>query len=336
VKYYTIIITKTIRIVKLLTITHSKQSLIFDSLCQHLIEKLSENNRNQYSEENEMNMLFSIMPEFLRNPNEFFKSVQQNKDIKKKNWTFLLVSIFSFMVYGFMVGLAKSPLQAISSAIKLPILFLSTMAFCLPALYFFSLALLGTPLRMLQVVTVVLAGISVTGFLLLGLAPVTLFFVLTSTNYPFFQLLAVGFVGVSSCIGVYFLWRGMTFIETTHDDSLKGLGNRILTFWIVLYAFVGTQMTWRLSPFIGRPDDPFYIIRPSRDNFYIDVMNAIQQTLNISPASPVSSIITGLLCLFAGVVFLFVFKAFGSSKKTTPQQFHEASLPSHASEKATG
>ena len=256
-----------------------------------------------------MKNLFSVMPELLRNPDAFFQNVQKDDNIKGKALTLFLVSIFSFMVYGFMIGLAKSPLQAVSSALKIPILFLSTMAFCLPALYFFSLALLGTPLRMIQVLTVVLFGISVTAFLLLGLAPVTLFFVLTSTNYAFFQLLAVGFVGLSSLIGVYFLWRGMTSVETTHDDNLKNLGNRILILWIVLYGFVGTQMTWRLSPFIGKPEDPFYVIRPSRDNFYVDVIHAIQEAFNITPSSTdvITPLLLGGMCVvgIAGIFSVF-------------------------------
>ena len=255
-----------------------------------------------------MNSLFSIMPEFLRDPDAFFASIQRNEDVKHKARTLFLVSIFSFMVYGFMVGLTKSPLQALSSAIKVPILFLSTMGFCLPALYFFSLALLGTPLKMIQVLAVVLSGISVTAFLLLGLAPVTLFFVLTSSNYAFFQLLAVGFVGLSACIGVYFLWRGMTSVETARDDALKGLGNRILMLWILLYGFVGTQMTWRLSPFIGKPNDPFYFVRPSRDNFYIDVFHAFTQVanLNIKNTTGFTEILTSVLCILvpAGIVFV--------------------------------
>jgi hypothetical protein len=259
-----------------------------------------------------MKNVFSIMPQFLRDPASFFQSIQKDEQVKEKALTLLWVSILSFMVYGFMVGLAKSPLQAVSSAIKIPILFLSTMAFCLPALYFFSLALLGTPLKMVQVLAVVLAGIAVTAFLLLGLAPVTLFFVLTSTDYAFFQLLAVGFVGLSSTIGVYFLWRGMTSVETTQDENLKSLGNRILMLWILLYGFVGTQMTWRLSPFIGKPEDPFYITRPSRDNFYVDVIHAIQQVFNIMPADStyVTPILMGGMCIFAFVALLFLFRLF--------------------------
>ncbi len=272
-----------------------------------------------------MKDLFSIMQRFLRNPEAFFQSIQEDKEVQDKTLTLLLVSIFSFMIYGFMVGLAKSPLQAISSAIKIPILFLSTMAFCLPALYFFSLALLGTPLKMIQVLAVVLSGISVTAFLLLGLAPVTLFFVLTSTDYAFFQLLAVGFVGLSSVIGVYFLWRGMTSVETTKDDNLKNLGNRILMLWMVLYAFVGTQMTWRLSPFIGKPEDPFYLTKPSRDNFYVDVIHAIQQVFNIVPTDTtfVTPILLGVICLFAFAAMLFLFRLFfgkSSSKRMGTQQ----------------
>jgi len=225
--------------------------------------------------------IYNIMPNFLRDPDAFFRSIQEDKDVKQKALTLGLASALYFMAYGFMVGLSKSPLQALSSAAKMPILFLATMAFCLPALYFFSLALLGTPLRMLQVLTVVLAGMGVTSFLLLGLAPITLFFVLTSTNYAFFQLLAVAFTGISAWIGVYFIWRGMTLVDSARDDSSRSLGQRILLLWIVLYAFVGTQMTWRLSPFIGKPEDQFYLVKPSRDNFYVDVIHAIQDALQI-------------------------------------------------------
>jgi len=283
-----------------------------------------ENSQNLDPTEVEVNKMFSIMPEFLRDPDTFFQGIQKNSEVKSKALTLLMVSILSFMLYGFTVGLAKSPLQAVSSAIKVPVLFLSTMAFCLPALYFFSLALLGTPLKMLQVLTVVLAGISVTAFLLLGLAPVTLFFVLTSTNYAFFQLLAVGFVGLSAWIGVYFLWRGMTSVETARNDSLKGLGNRILMLWILLYAFVGTQMTWRLSPFIGKPDDPFYLIRPSRDNFYVDVIKASQQAFNLAPLdSATNSIVMTTLCgsalLALVITILLVFVGPFSKRMKAPQ-----------------
>jgi hypothetical protein len=254
-----------------------------------------------------MKTIFTILPDFLRNPDEFFISIRNGEQVESKAITLSIASFLFLMAYGFTLGIMKSPLQAVSSAIKIPVLFLSTMAFCLPALYFFSLALLGTPLRMIQVLTVVLSGIAVTAFLLLGLAPITLFFVLTSNNYPFFQVLAVLFVGISALIGVYFLWRGMTLVESTRQDAIRHVGRRILGLWMILYGFVGTQMTWRLSPFIGKPEDPFYIIKPSRDNFYVAVLRAVQQTLNL-PALDMNldtPFMMAGLCL-VGFAFVFV------------------------------
>lgn len=271
-----------------------------------------------------MKDLFTLMPDFLRNPDGFYQSIREGKEIKSKAIKLSLVCIIGLMTYGFTVGLAKSPLQALSSAGKLPILFLLTMTFCLPSLYFFSLTLLRTPLNMLQVQTVVLSGIAVTSFLLLGLAPISLFFVMTSSNYPFFQLLAVLFVGVSALIGLYFLWRGMTLIELSDKKTSNQLGQRILVLWFILYAFVGTQMTWRLSPFIGKPEDPFYLLKPSRDNFYVDVLHALQGALNIQAVelSWLTPILLGGLCLLSvgGMIFfsgLFFAKSAKRHQKNT-------------------
>jgi hypothetical protein len=274
-----------------------------------------------------MNELFTLMPNFLRDPDAFFQSVREGDGVKSKAVTLALISIVCLMAYGFTVGLAKSPLQALSSAVKMPVLFLLTMAFCLPSLYFFSLALLRTPLSMIQVQTVVLTGIAVTSFLLLGLAPVSLFFVLTSSNYPFFQLMAVAFVGASALIGVYFLWRGMTLVEMGSQDAQNRLSKRILMLWFVLYAFVGTQMTWRLSPFIGRPEDPFYLLKPSRDNFYVDVIHAIEAALNISSSASswITPVLLGGMCLLSvGGLIFFNGLFFGRSPKGREESVQSA------------
>lgn len=269
--------------------------------------------------------IFSIMPTFLRDPDAFFREIQEGREVKEKSQKLALVSTLCFIAYGLMVGLSKSPLQALSSGIKMPILFLVSMAFCLPALYFFSLALLATPLKMMQVLAIVLAAMGVTSFLLLGLAPITLFFVLTSNNYAFFQLLAVAFTGVSAWIGVYFLWRGMTLVDETRDNASRQLGRRILMLWIVLYAFVGTQMTWRLSPFIGNPDDPFYLVKPSRDNFYVDVIHAVQGALQL-PTSDMNWLVpmltTGLYLLTLGSMAYITGKFIGTGikHKATPEK----------------
>lgn len=274
-----------------------------------------------------MKDLFAIMPDLLRDPDGFFHSIREGKEVRSKAIKLALISILSLAAYGFTVGLAKNPLQALSSAGKMPILFLLTMAFCLPSLYFFSLTLLRTPLDMTQVQAVVLTGVAVTSFLLLGLAPISLFFVLTSSNYAFFQLLAVLFVGISAVIGVYFLWRGMTIMDMGIEKSRNRLGQRILILWFILYAFVGTQMTWRLSPFIGKPEDPFYLLKPSRDNFYVDVIHAFEGALNISTSSiewitPV--LFAGMCLLGVGGMIFFSGLFFGKNPKRQQERAEPA------------
>ncbi len=253
--------------------------------------------------------VFNIIPDFLRDPRAFYESVRRGEDLKAKVLHLGASAIVFLAAFGFALGLSDDWLQALSSAVKMPLLFAATGLFCLPALYFFSLALLGTPLRMLQVSAVVLCSFGVTAFLLLGLAPVTFFFVLTTDNYGFFQLLAVAFVALSGAIGLYFLWKGMTYVESSRENPIKNLGRLILGGWLFLYAFVSAQMTWRLSPFVGDPTAPFVLIQPSRDNFYVDVLRAFERVLGISgarsPAPTAVGVLLALVCLAAVAAVIF-------------------------------
>jgi hypothetical protein len=237
-----------------------------------------------------MNQIFSTIPRLLRDPESFYKNIERGKDIKSTTYALAFSSVTFLIVYGFIIGLPHSIFQALSSAVKMPLLFLVTMIFCLPALYFFSLALLGTSLSILQITAIVLSGIGVTAFLLLGLSPIALFFDLTSANYPFFKVLAVVFVTVSGCIGLYYLWRGMTRVDKDKELTMGKIGRTLLGTWILVYGFVGAQMTWRLSPFIGDPEVPFVLLRPSRDNFFIDVFRAFGEAIGYTPSTSIVSV----------------------------------------------
>ena len=227
---------------------------------------------------------FTVIPQFLKDPQEFYQSVQRNEELKTKAFSLFTSTVVFLALYGFVTGLSHGWLQALSSAVKMPLLFLLTLAFTLPALYFFALALLNIRFSVAQAGVVVLSGIGVTAFLLLGLSPVTLFFVLTSSNYAFFQLLAVVFVAISGFTGLYYVLRGFTWVDKDRELTSSSVGNTLLRAWVVLYGFVGAQMTWRLSPLIGDPQESFYVVRPSRDNFFVDVMNALQRAFGISGA----------------------------------------------------
>lgn len=248
-----------------------------------------------------MKNLLTIVPQFLRNPVGFFEEINRGENLTFKNRGLVLSSVLFLAAYGLVTGFSHSTMQAVSTAVKMPILFVATVLICLPAFYFFSLVL-GTRLNIAQVTAVTFLGIAVSAFLLLGLAPVTLFFVLTSSSYSFFQLLAVAFVALSGGIGLYFIWRGMTTIDAG-DEGSRNLRHILLWIWFALFAFVGSQMTWRLSPFIGDPTMEFVLLRPSRDNFYVDVVNSFARLLSVQLS--VAWIISGVVVL-AGLAPLTV------------------------------
>jgi hypothetical protein len=192
----------------------------------------------------------------------------------------------------------------------------------LPALYFFALALLSIRFSVAQAGVVVLSGIGVTSFLLLGLSPVTLFFVLTSSSYPFFQLLAVIFVAISGFTGLYYILRGFTWVDTNHELTSGSVGNALLRVWVILYGFVGAQMTWRLSPLIGDPEHPFVLLQPSRDNFFVDVIHVFQQAAGFGRATSVIDVVgiffcSGILIVIALAVGVWLG---AKQKKANPTQ----------------
>jgi len=265
-----------------------------------------------------MKAIFSIVPQFLKDPQSFYQSVQDNQELKSKAFALFVSSLVFLVIYGLVTGLSHGWLQGLATAIKMPALFLLTLTFTLPALYFFALALLNVRFSVVQALVVVLSGIGVSAFLLLGLAPVTLFFVLTSSNYAFFQLLAVTFVAISGFTGLYYILKGFQWIDKNGELSGNSLGNILLKSWVVLYGFVGAQMTWRLSPLIGDPEMPFYLFRPSRDNFFVDVINAAPRALGMRQTET-SAILPFAVCL-GGILLFFVLIASVTAKRTATKR----------------
>jgi hypothetical protein len=226
---------------------------------------------------------FTIVPRLLRDPAAYFEGVRRGKNLQSSIQWLLASSVVCLSIYGFVIGLSHSPWQALSSAIKMPILFIGAGLLCHPALYFSALVM-GTSLRMAQITAVVLAGVSVMAVLLLGLTPVILMFVLTSRSYGFFQLLIVASVALSGCAGFFYLWRGMLWVNLFGGRVQSGVQQVLMGIWLALYAFVGSQMAWRLSPFVGDPETPFVFLQPSRGNLYVDVIHALDRTLGLHGA----------------------------------------------------
>jgi len=177
--------------------------------------------------------------------------------------------------YGFVMGAYQLTAhdgwkQVMSSAVKVPCLFLLTLVICLPALYVVS-ALLGSSLTLRQLTGILMASLLVTTTLLAAFAPITAFFMLSARQYAFIKLLNVIFFGIAAGAGLAVV---ASAVKTVGNQELAGY-RTLLRFWFVVYAFVGTQMAWILRPFVGYPKLGFALFRNLEGNFYTDVLKSL-------------------------------------------------------------
>ncbi len=218
---------------------------------------------------------FYVIERILRDRRGFFDEIGNSDGVPRKIQGMLVSSVIFFAIYGAVMGFSNSLLQAISSAVKLPVLFLITLVICLPTLYFFNL-LFGSRLSLSQTLALILTAIAVTAVLTLSFAPIALFFWLTAPHYQFFKLLNVAILTLTGFSGLSFLWQGMRHVESGEGTRVRSLA---LWAWIVVYGFVGTQMAWTLRPFFGAPGLPFEIFRDLGGNFYVNVLRSIGEIL---------------------------------------------------------
>jgi hypothetical protein len=210
----------------------------------------------------------------------FFREIREEIDLPRKIRAMLLSSTAFLALYGGVMGASHSVPQVFSSAVKLPVLFLITLFICAPSLYFFNI-LFGSRQSLLQNIALILTAMTTTAVLLVSLAPVALFFQTSTSDYEFFKLLNVAIFTVSGYMGLVFLRQG--FAHSVDADNPEGQRARRTLFrlWMILYAFVGTQMAWTLSPFMGDPGLPFILARRVGGNFYTDVVNSLLKLLGM-------------------------------------------------------
>ena len=190
-------------------------------------------------------------------------------------------------LYGASAGAYAGPLQAVSAAVKLPLLFLGTLAICFPA-FFIVQVLAGSRLRLTQVLALVLSSLALTAILLAAAVPVSVFFLMTGANYYFLTLLHVAIVLGAGLIGMVTLHEGLAFAcEQRGVYPRKAMA--IMKAWAVLFAFVGIQMAWNLQPFVGDRGEPFKVFRRHEGNFYTAIVYSFGRLLRGEPNPPPES-----------------------------------------------
>jgi hypothetical protein len=199
-------------------------------------------------------------------------------------------------------------LQWVASIVKVPALFVLTLAVTFPSLYVFN-ALVGSRLRVGAMLRLLMAAIAVTVAVLASLGPIVAFFSVSTTSYAFILLLNVVAFLIAGLLGNAFLLqtlhrlslvepevdpkadplppdlpapkpvpaspRAPGVLEPPDDRVLSKHVKAVFRCWILLYGLVGAQMGWVLRPFIGNPDVPFTWFRPRQSNVFQGIVNAI-------------------------------------------------------------
>lgn len=218
-----------------------------------------------------------FLTSLLSDRERLFTEVVEGVDLKRKLWYALGTLVFLTAFYGLAAGAYVGVPQALSSGIKLPVLVLATLVICFPAFYVVQI-LVGSRLRFMQVLVLVLAALSLTAILLAAFVPVAVFFLITGANYYFLQLLHVLAVLVAGLFGMYALHEGLAIVcEQRGVYPRKAL--TIMRVWAVLFAFVGIQMAWNLRPFLGDRGEPFRVFRSYEGNFYAAIVYSVNRLL---------------------------------------------------------
>lgn len=153
-----------------------------------------------------------VIERILRDRHSIWQQVVEERELNALTGRMLAASAIALACYGAVLGAFHSFLMALTSAVKLPLLFLVTLAICLPTLYLFNLVF-GARLSIRQALAMVMVAITVISMLAVAFAPISLFFLITAPDYSFFKLLNVAILTLSAFVGLKFLTGGMQVLN---------------------------------------------------------------------------------------------------------------------------
>src|SRR6266498_4071166 len=253
-----------------------------------------------------------IIERILRDRAGIWRQINEERDLKQLTSQMLVSSAISLAVYGLVLGSSHSFWQALSSMVKLPLLFLATLAICLPTLYLFNLVF-GARLSMMQAVTLIMVSILVlTAFVglrfltagmsalnahqeeLAAAADALAIRTMTAEPEPELALVAAGSGDGNGTVPPASARPALAAAQplpaapplvvprplpSGQAGAQRPASMTLLYIWILLFGFVGTQLAWTLRPFFGSPDRPFALFRHISGTFYSDIFHTIGRLL---------------------------------------------------------
>ena len=214
----------------------------------------------------------------------FFEKLTSNENTFEQILNqYLLICLCSF-IYGIVMGSYKSFRQAISSGIKVPLLFTLAILVCFPAFYVIQ-HVLGSRLGFWQMLKIILSGFVMISIIMVSFSTIVIFFLITGDNYSFLKLLHVAIFAVSGIFGMKIILDALQY-SCEKKNVYPKTGLTVFKFWILILAFVGMQLAWNLRPFIASRELPFQVFRQRRGNFYLAVIESAVDLVNPSKDNP--------------------------------------------------
>ncbi|HRI89524.1 MAG TPA: hypothetical protein PLJ47_07650 [Candidatus Hydrogenedentes bacterium] len=154
--------------------------------------------------------------------------------------------------YGVSMGIPRGIFAGVVSGFKLPFLYLLTLAVCFPPFYVLNNAL-GPRVRPVACLRLLLFATSANAVAIVSYAPVSYFFTFTTSSsamsgYRFLvgmHVVVFAIAGILSVLVIHVLFRA------TASQLERPMRPMFLFVFGGVYAFVGTQMSWVLRPWIG-------------------------------------------------------------------------------------
>jgi hypothetical protein len=92
---------------------------------------------------------------------------------------------------------------------------------------------------------IILSGFIVFTTIALSFTPIVIFFMITSDNYAFLKLLHVAIFTFSGIFAVKTIINGLSY-SCEKKNVYPKLGLTVFKVWIVIFAFVSSQLAWNL------------------------------------------------------------------------------------------
>jgi hypothetical protein len=198
----------------------------------------------------------------------------------------MLLVLVGAGAFGAALGCWRDPLQAVFSAIKLPVIMLLTATG--NALLNAMLApLLGLQIKFRQSFLAILASFALAAAILGAFSPLAAFVIWSappliegannsSTHAAILLLLVVviAFAGITANVRLFQLLQSLA---GRHDSAV-----RVLFAWLIANLFFGSQLSWVLRPFVGSPGLPVEFLRTEAfgGNFYEAVFHSAVRLFN--------------------------------------------------------